>query len=166
MTAEPPQPAAASALDPKLIAPFVASIRSVFSTMVGVEATIQRPYLKTDQTATFTVSSIIGFSGQVLGSVTLSFQDDAAKKLVAKFAGAEMDIQSPDFADAIGELANMVAGAAKKDLGGSASITVPSVVIGPGHHIARLRDVPCVVIPCTSPVGDFTVEVSIKRVTN
>ena len=156
--------AVTTTLDPKLIAPFVSSIRAVFSTMVGVETTVQRPYLKNDETHSFAVSSIIGFSGQVVGSVTLSFQEETAKKLVAKFAGAELGIHDPDFADAVGELANMVAGAAKKDLGGAASITVPSVVIGSGHNIARLRDVPCVVVPCTSPLGDFTVEVSIKRV--
>jgi hypothetical protein len=43
---------------------------------------------------------------------------------------------------------------------------VPSVIIGSGHQIARLSDVPCVVIPCTSPVGDFAVEVNIKQLGN
>jgi CheY-specific phosphatase CheX len=60
----------------------------------------------------------------------------------------------------------MIAGGAKKHLGNAASITVPSVIIGSGHQIARLSDVPCVVIPCTSPVGDFAVEVNIKQLGN
>jgi len=69
-----------------------------------------------------------------------------------------------DFADAIGELANMIAGSAKKDLGHTASISVPNVVIGGGHIIARLSEVPCLVIPCRTPVGNFAVEVNIKTV--
>jgi chemotaxis protein CheX len=65
----------------------------------------------------------------------------------------------------VGELANMIAGGAKKDLGCVASISCPSVVIGPGHTIARLSDVPCIVIPCKTPVGDFAVEINIKPAT-
>jgi CheY-specific phosphatase CheX len=57
----------------------------------------------------------------------------------------------------------MIAGSAKKDLGAVASITVPSVIIGAGHVIARLSDVPCIVIPCGTPVGEFAVEVNISR---
>ena len=88
----------------------------------------------------------------------------AAAALVSAFAGAPIEPSSPDFADAIGELANMIAGGAKKHLGNSASITVPSIIVGKGHQIARLSDVPCIVIPCTTPAGDFAVEVNIKQI--
>ncbi len=74
-----------------------------------------------------------------------------------------MDPGSADFADAVGELGNMVAGAAKKELGYQASIGIPSVIVGTGHHIARLKDVPCLVVPCESEHGTFAVEVSIRR---
>lgn len=151
-------------VDVKLIIPFINSVRQVFQTMVKVEATIGRPQLKTDSVAVYDVSSIIGFSGDVIGNVTISFQLRAAQKLVTAFAGMNIDPSSSDFIDAVGELANMIAGAAKKDLGTAASITVPSVVIGKDHKIARLSEVPCIVIPCNTPVGDFAVEVNIKTV--
>ena len=150
-------------IQPKLIVPFVNSVRSVFTTMVGVTTTVERPTLKTDPAASYDVSSIIGFSGEVVGSVVLSFQESAALKLATAFAGMELKLNDPDFADAVGELANMVAGSAKKDLGAVASISCPSVVIGSAHSIARLRDVPCVVIPCKTAVGNFAVEVNIKH---
>jgi chemotaxis protein CheX len=153
-----------STIDVKLVTPFLNSVRSVFSTMVGMQITVERPSLKTDPNPAHDVSSIIGFSGQIVGSVTLSFETAVARKLVTAFAGSDMDPTSPDFADAVGELANMVSGAAKKDLGANANITVPSVVVGPGHLIAIHKDIPCVVIPCKSPAGSFTVEVNIKRV--
>ena len=151
-------------INPKLIVPFINSVRNVFSTMVGVPTTVLRPHIKPHPVPTYDGSSIIGFSGEMTGSVVVSFQKDAALRLVAAFAGAEIPFDSPDFADAVGELANMIAGSAKKDLGVFASITVPSVIIGAGHTLARLSDVPCIVIPCTSPVGDFAVEVSIRPV--
>lgn len=150
-------------LNPKLIIPFVNSVREVFSTMVKVATTVERPHLKDVPAPSYDVSGIIGFSGEIVGSVVVSFQKEAALKLVESFAGMALGAETADFADAIGELANMIAGRAKKDLGANANITVPSVVIGHGHMIARLSDVPCLVIPCKTPVGDFAVEVNIKH---
>jgi chemotaxis protein CheX len=164
MTAIASQPVAAPSINPKLIVPFVNAVRNVFATMVKVQTTLGKPALKTTPTLSYDVSGVIGFSGQAIGSVVVSFQKDAAEALASAFAGTPLKISDPDFPDAIGELANMVAGNAKKDLGSLASITVPSVIIGAGHTIARLSDVPCVVIPCSTPVGDFAVEVNIKQV--
>jgi chemotaxis protein CheX len=147
----------------KLIVPFVNSVRNVFQTMVGVETIVERLTLKSGPGASYDVSAIVGFSGQVIGSVVVSFQMAAALSLVKAFAGVDIAVDSPDFPDAIGELANMIAGNAKKDLGATASITCPSVVIGAAHVIARLRGVPCYVIPCKTPVGDFAVEVNMKQ---
>lgn len=161
-TASPAQASAPQAINPRLIVPFVNSVRSVFSTMVGVQTVVERPHLKTQPTPSYDVSSIIGFSGEVIGSVVVSFQLSAAEKLVSAFAGQPIAANTADFADAVGELANMIAGGAKKDLGGAASITCPSVILGSNHVVARLSDVPCIVIPCKTPVGDFAVEVSIK----
>ncbi len=96
----------------------------------------------------------------------VSLQQAAAVKLVTAFTGMEMDPSSTDFCDAIGELANMIAGSAKKDLQLLASITVPTVILGNGHKVARLSGVPCIVIPCHTPAGDFAVEVNIKPVNN
>ncbi len=157
-------PANPQAINPKLIIPFVNSVRQVFSTMVRTQTTIERPHIKVSPGTMYDVSAIIGFSGDLVGSVVVSFQGSAAMKLVEAFAGVELEMYSADFADAVGELANMIAGSAKKDLGVSATITVPSVVIGPQHSIARLKDVPCLVVPCKTPMGDFAVEISIKQV--
>lgn len=159
-------PAAAAARDgkisAKLILPFVTSTKQVFKTMVKVDTKILTPHMKENPAVSFDVSGIIGFSGEIIGSAVVSFQAAAAKKLVEAFAGVALELTDPDFADAIGELANMIAGSAKKDLGALANITVPSVVIGSGHMIARLSGVPCIVIPCETPVGNFAVEVNIK----
>jgi chemotaxis protein CheX len=154
----------AAVINPKLIVPFINSVRSIFQTMVKVETKIDTPRLKADPWPTFDVSGIIGFSGDVIGNVVVSFQMATAQSLVTAFAGAPIDPTTPDFSDAIGELANMIAGGAKKHLGAAANITVPSVIIGHGHQIARLSNVPCIVIPCTTPVGEFAVEVNVKQI--
>lgn len=164
-TATPPASSDAKpVIDPKLIVPFVNSVREVFTKMVNVATTVAGVQIKGNPAPTYDVSGIIGFSGEVTGSVVVSFQKEAAIRLVNALAGMDIEFGTPDFADAIGELANMIAGSAKKDLGAPANISVPNVIIGGGHVIARLRDVPCIVIPCKTPVGDFAVEVNIKQV--
>ncbi len=145
----------------KLVVPFANSTRRVFNSMV-MPTTVLKPRLTIGPQPCDDVSAIIGFSGAIVGSVALRFGKKTARELVEAFSGTAVELDSPDFADAVGELANIIAGSAKKDLGGLARITVPTVIIGPGHVIARQSGVPCVVIPCRTAVGDFLVEVNIK----
>ena len=164
-TATPPAPAANKMqIDPKLIVPAMNSVKAVFQTMVKVDVTIERPTIKTLPGVSYDVSGIIGLSGDLAGSIVLSFPTDTASKLVSQFAGCPLDPTSPEFPDAVGELANMIAGGAKKAFGFKANISTPNVVIGSGHVIARLSDVPCVVIPCKTALGDFAVEINIKQI--
>ena len=151
-------------MDPSLITPFIASIQNVFSTMLQLPVTIKEPHLKRESGTTFDVSGIIGMSGDVVGSVVLSFPKQTAVRLVALFTGTDMTADSPDFPDAIGELSNMVSGNAKGMFSGKRKVQIscPSVVIGSGHTVTRPRDIPCVAIPCSCDCGDFTVEICVQ----
>ena len=146
----------------QLIANFMGSIQEVLATMASITVKVGTPTLKTDPAPSYDVSGIIGFSGDFVGSMVLSFHQQTAAKIILGFTGSEIAPDSPDFADAIGELANMIAGSAKKAFTGNTSITVPSVIIGSGHVLARFHDMPCIIIPCESAAGAFAVEVSIK----
>ena len=150
-------------INPALIAAFVNSTTNVLSTMVGMESSIQKPSLKNDPQPSYDVSGIVGFTGEVAGSVVISFHGKTAIEIVKAFTMEEYDVHNEDFIDAVGELCNMIAGNAKKDFGLQANISIPNVVVGPNHTISRMRDVPCIVIPCSCPVGEFAVEVNIKQ---
>ncbi|MBN1344764.1 MAG: chemotaxis protein CheX [Phycisphaerae bacterium] len=150
-------------MDVKYINPFVAAVRNVFHTMLGVEVKIGKPYVKDDERASADVSAIIGFSGDAAGCVVISFPKDVGVKAASTFAGMELGEDHPDFADALGELANMVAGNAKKDFEGvEISISLPSVIIGQSHKVSRSNTFPRVVIPCDTSLGQFYVEVGMK----
>lgn len=149
-------------MDPNHITPFIKSIQNVFSTMLQLDVTIEEPRLSDSTRATYDVSGIIGLSGDVTGSVVLSFPLPSAERLVALFTGSPVPCESPDFADAIGELVNMVSGNAKAMLGKKVSISIPSVVIGKNHIVSRKSGVPCVVIPCVTDCGELTIEVAFE----
>jgi chemotaxis protein CheX len=151
-------------MDASYITPFITSIQNVFNTMLQLPVTINDPTLKSGSGASHDVSGIIGMSGDVAGSVVLSFPQDTAEAIVALFCGERLDPSSSDFADAIGELVNMVSGGAKAGFEGKkVSISCPSVVLGKGHTIASQSDTPCVVIPCTTDCGDLAIEVAIRE---
>ncbi|HPF38254.1 MAG TPA: chemotaxis protein CheX [Phycisphaerae bacterium] len=149
-------------MDVKFVNAFVGSILNVFKTMMSIDVKVGKPSLKEAELVTAEVSGIIGLSGEVQGSVILSFDMPVACAVASTFAGAELNPDSADFTDAIGELANMVAGNAKKDFHGyDASISLPSVIIGKGHRVSQSKVWPFLVIPCETKLGKFNVEVAL-----
>jgi len=151
-------------INPTLVKAFIKSTQNVISTMMGVESKIGKPELKKNSSPSYDVSGIVGFTGDINGSVVVSFHEETAVGLVEAFCCEKLDVRSDDFADAIGELCNMIAGNAKKNFGLNAGIGIPSVIVGTDHSVARLRDVPCILIPCSCEIGKFAVEINIKQV--
>ena len=152
-------------LDPVYVTAFIAATQHVFQMMLHQEVSCGKPvpgrlpHLDSD------VSGIIGMTGDVVGTVVLSLPAASAAKIVESFAGKTLDRHSDDFADAIGELVNMISGNAKAMFDGlEVRISCPSVVIGKGHTVQQPSDSVCVTIPCESSFGGFSVDVSIKKV--
>ena len=150
-------------MDVRYINPFVKSITNIFETMLSSNATFGKPYVQSGEGNNPDVSGVIGFSGDASGAVVLSVSKEKAVKIASQFAGMEIEVESADFADAIGELVNMVAGGAKAEFHGlSVNISLPSVIIGDGHAVSNLNAHPGLVIPCETPLGAFDVHVSMK----
>jgi len=149
-------------MDVRYINPFIAAIKNVFSTMVQTEINVGKPYIvQAKQEPSSDVSSIIGLSGDAVGCVVLSLPMNTACNAASKFAGIELSKEHPDFTDALGELANMVAGHAKSKLEGlCVSISLPSVIIGSDHVGSQAKNKPRLLLPCDSDLGTFHVEVA------
>jgi len=150
-------------MDAAYITPFMVSIQHVFSTMLQLQVQVGEPKVKQGSAATYDVSGIIGMSGDVAGSVVLSFPRATAERVVALFTGQETPSDHEDFPDAVGELVNMIAGGAKGRFANrKVSISCPSVVVGANHMIAKQKDVPCIAIPCETDCGELTIEIAIQ----
>ncbi|NLE02400.1 MAG: chemotaxis protein CheX [Fibrobacter sp.] len=150
-------------MDVAYINPFILSTIETFKKMLNNDIKPGKVVLKNDSTHTYDVSGIIGLSGEAQGSICLSFPKPIALKVVSTFVGMEIKIVGPEVADAIGELANIIAGNAKQHLTQfNLSISLPKVIMGSGHKIASQRDVPTIVVPFNSNLGDFAMEVSLK----
>ncbi len=150
-------------MDVRFINPFVKSIANIFETMLSSNATFGKPYVQPVQGNNPDVSGVIGFSGDASGAVVMAMSKDTAVKIASQFAGMDLEAGTADFADAIGELANMVAGGAKAEFHGlDVNISLPSVIIGDGHSVSNSNANPGLIIPCETPLGKFDVHVSMK----
>jgi chemotaxis protein CheX len=142
--------------------PFVKAAIDTFQTMANLKVAPGKIRLKDKHTLPYDVSGIIGLSGGAKGMVALSFPKASALAVVRAFSG-EKSISASKMVDAIGELANIVAGAAKKDLSQfKIKISLPTVITGDNHSIAGPVDTMCLVVPFDFPGGKFDLAVSFK----
>lgn len=151
-------------MDARHLVHFVNATKSVFAMMLQLPVACAMPQRTDDLPARTTdVSGIIGLSGDAVGCVVLAFPRETAEKVIERFVGMPMDPLSDDFADAVGELVNMISGSAKAQIEGhDIRISVPSVVVGDNHKVQTMSDATCVRIPCNSELGPFSIEVALK----
>jgi chemotaxis protein CheX len=149
-------------MDVRYINPFLVAIRNIFDTMIDVPFTLGTPKLKKENIPTHEISSIIGLSGDVTGCVVISLSQEIAFELVSALTGETFTEINADCTDAIGEIANMIAGNAKTDFPqGNTSISVPSVVTG-SHKVAYPSGIAIVSIPCQTRKGELVIDVALK----
>jgi chemotaxis protein CheX len=149
-------------MDIRYINPFLTAVKNVFETMIDVSFSVGKPCLKKDGIPSHEVSSIIGISGDVTGSVVINLSEKTALQLASALLGDEVSQLDEDCVDAIGEIANMVAGSAKNGFPvGNTSLSVPTVVIGK-HKVNYPSSIPIISIPCETSEGKFGVDIALK----
>ncbi len=142
---------------------FVEATVTVFTTMLGCrpkKAKAAGPVRDEGVLRT----AIIGLSGTVRGAVALAFPADTAHFVVKRLMGTDSPVTDDQINDAIGEVANMVAGSAKSKLvGQDVSISLPSVVRGHKYTILHPKDSVTFEVPFESELGGFTLNVTFSK---
>lgn len=147
------------------ITPFIRATKNVFDTMLRMPVSFGEPkVVSRNDPHSHHVSGIIGLSGDLVGAVAVMFPKETADICVRALAGPSADSDPELFADAIGEIANMISGAAKAQYEGKTiSISCPSVVIGTGHQIHPQSSTRSVCIPCKADGNAFEIVVSVRK---
>lgn len=148
------------------INPFITALINTFETMVACPLSRGTLYLRGSETKLHDVSGVIGLSGHAQGTVVLSLETEVAQQAAAALLMCDAaTLSENDMVDAVGELANMVSGAAKAKLEEyQLSISLPSVVLGEGHLIRFPSDVTPICVPFTCPWGSLKIEVGLAEV--
>jgi chemotaxis protein CheX len=94
--------------------------------------------------------------------VVINLSEAIALQLASCLLDEEMEELDEDCTDAIGEMANMVAGNAKNNFPNpDTSISVPSVILG-AHKISYPSGIPIISIPCSTDRGEFIVDIALR----
>lgn len=148
----------------EFINPFVTSAITVFRTMASCELTRGKPYLAEGVERTHEISGVIGLSGKAIGTVVLSLGEKVALKVTEAMLGEAPTGMNGDVVDAIGELTNMIAGAAKAQMEHlEMSVSLPSVIMGRDHRVGFPGDIQPIAIPFESDWGPICVEVGLRE---
>jgi chemotaxis protein CheX len=152
-------------MDASMINPFINATLNVLETMAFLKSVPGTPYLKKDDVAIGDLTGIIGLTGETNGTVAITFSEGSILKIVSNMFGEEMTELNHEIADAVGEITNMIAGQARRDLeliGKVFEAAIPSVVSGRGHRITHYTDGPKIAIPFETNGGKFLIEVCLE----
>lgn len=151
-------------MDVRYLNPFINAVKLVFKTMMETELILSKPCVKTEAHRASDDTAFIRFSGGATGSVALCFSKKTAIAIAEKFAGTEISADdTATLADALGELASMVAGQAKANVPtNDIDISLPEVVLGEAQPALGRHNSPVIVLPCDCEMGRFSLEVTME----
>lgn len=152
-------------VDVNLINPFISATNTALEMMAMIKPERKKVYLKTNNVLVGDISGVMGLSGEVSGSIIVSFTKPSACLIVGNMLGATYDEINDDVKDGIQEIVNLIAGQAKtmlKDTDFHFQVSIPTCIIGKGHQVNHKKGVPCVVAEFEVEGNPFTVEVSLS----
>lgn len=154
-------------VDVSYINPFIQSTVNVFKTMVFMDISRGKAFIKKLGEPRADISGTIGLAGQTNGVVAVTFTKEIACKVASNMLSEEITVINDTVKDTIGEIANMIAGGAKgimAEQGLNFKIALPSVIVGEDHNISFPPGIPCMVIPFLIEKLNltFNVEVCLK----
>jgi chemotaxis protein CheX len=143
--------------------PFIASTMAVFETMAATTLRRGTPFVKQGYQPSHEVSAVMGLSGKAKGTVVLSVDRDVAVRVAATMLQEDVPSSiTPDVADAMGEMANMIAGQAKAQLNQFAmTLSLPTVITGKGHCIEFPKNAMRICVPFSCDWGSLCLEVAL-----
>jgi chemotaxis protein CheX len=113
-----------------------AAVVGVFESMLALPIAVADEFADAEA-GSAAVTGVISISGDWNGAVIVTVPNELARQVAAAMFALDADaLTEAEIQDAVGELSNMVGGATKTMLGGSSSISLPSVTEGVRYRIS------------------------------
>lgn len=147
----------------EFINPFIDATRNVFSSMCRVEIARKSIFVKDDYKMLGDISGVMQLSGTASGSVVISMSSEFACLVVGNMLGEPPAKElNKEVMDAMGEIINMISGQAKASLVKTKyhfTISIPTVVTGPGHEIEHQSGAANIVVVFEGAGYDFSLQI-------
>lgn len=129
-----------TALNEEELKLFVDSVRNYFKVTTGQEPKITSAYLATTAVDGYEYNGIVSFSGSYTGQVLVSMPAQLLREVL--LLQGEHELNDTHLLDAVGEIANTLAGNARKTFGANLGISVPIKLMGSTGVTTRVRERP------------------------
>ncbi|WP_051308999.1 chemotaxis protein CheX [Desulfogranum japonicum] len=139
----------------------IAATQDVFASMIFMDIEPGEPLTGSDIRFQTSLSSMIGLAGDLRGLVAVHCTREAALGITSSMLGMDVEELDDDVKDAIGEIANMVAGGMKVSLADhnvKIDLAIPSTAVGKSIRVSSLSKGNRVLVPFTTSAGTFGVE--------
>ena len=147
--------------------PFIKALLNVLETMAQTTLKPGRPQRKSNDIAKGDVSGLIGMIGpKTKGSLSITFDENLALTIMERMVGEKPDKLDAEVSDMVGEITNMIAGSAKRDLadeGYDFGMATPIVVSGHDHSISHQVDGPKIILPFMCIDGNAYLEICFDK---
>ncbi len=141
-------------------------VKEIFTTMVGLDDLMHLP-VRIDPVTEFKdcISSMVGLGGKYSGLVSLHMPTDLAIETTVKMLGIR-SVTMEDVSDALGEIANMIAGSFKTQLSPSSfdlHLSIPSVVYGKEYVVSLCNNTNQIAVRFATDEEWFMVAVAFEQ---
>ncbi len=143
-----------------LLNPIILAVIRTFDSMLGCMPRRTGLELKQKSSPRYPLSAIVALTGKLNGTIVLSVSEQVALGVLQRLLFIETEEINSDVCDAVGEIANMIAGASKSELSHlSLSLGIPNMVLGKDHEVHYPPEVTSpMCIHFDSEMGPFTIE--------
>lgn len=140
--------------------------KDVFNTMVMMELADSYPLEEPVTKFQCSVTGMVGLAGTYTGILSIHCPKSFAMRIASNMLGMDIDEVGEDVNDALGEIANMLAGYVKQVLskgGLDINLSIPTVISGEEYTINAMTDLDAVVIPFTNEGERFLVGLTLRK---
>lgn len=119
----------------------ISATQEVFSAMLMMDITGEDISIRGRSAIQSNITSMIGLGGGVRGMLAVHCPAEVAKAITGAFLGMDVEELDDDVKDAIGEIANMVAGNLKiayANSGVNVELAIPTSVIGRSFRLSGI----------------------------
>ncbi len=139
----------------------ISTTQEIFSTMVLLDIDEIDAGAFLSGAAEVNLSSMLGFGGDIKGALELHFPGAVAIGITSRFLGTNVTQLDEDVKDAMGELANMIAGGLKtffSERNIKAELAIPSTVTGKAYGTRSIPGVDRLQVYFACSAGMFLVD--------
>ena len=148
-------------LQNSLIPLIVQATQEVFTTMILMDVQTKNDSLESTSQIDSNITTMLGLGGEIRGLLAIHFPENVAIGITSSFLGMAVEHVDDDVKDAIGEIANMVAGSLKvffTENNLSTELAIPTTVVGKEYRTSGLTGAEKVAVVFSCKPGDFVVE--------